>query len=169
MKSDDLVFKRDEEGMHNASSRVIYSNAICSVILLVSIVYLLYAIATHSLFVWSSLILAVLGVLSLVWGIFSDIYFNFYENCKFTFIGKGTCIYEYDLNKDIVGNNNHARVVIKSVRKIRFKRNECTIYGDIVVKKPRKKDIITSKYSCMINCSDDKQKFVSELKKLTGV
>lgn len=155
--------------MHTASSSVIYSNAICSVVLFVSAVYLLYAFAIHSLFVWTSLIFAVLGVLSLIWGIFSDIYFNFYENCKFTFTGKGICIYEYDLNKDIVGKNNHARVVIKSVRKIRFKRNECTIYGDIVVKKPRKKDTITTKCSCMINFADDKQKLVSELRKLMGV
>lgn len=169
MSYGDVVFKRDESRLHNASSKVIYSNALCILILMVCAVYFLSAVLTKSLFCVASIIFAVLTIFSSIWGIFSDMYFNFYNNCTFTFKGRGTCIYEYDLDKDVLGSNSHVKVVIKSVKKIKFRHNKCIIYGEVLTKKPRRKDMVSNKCSCVINFGVDKNDLVSALNNLMEV
>ena len=164
LANNDTVFKRNEVGMHNTPSWVIYTMPLFVVLMFIGFVIVGFRGFKGNFFTSTTYIWSAISVVALIWGIFVDNYFNFYENCRYTF-NKDIVKYEYDLNSDIVGSRKTVSIRIKSLEKIKVRGKKAILFGTFIQSKPRQADTEINKIAVQIDFSE-KEEILNRLKNM---
>lgn len=151
-------YLRDDSKLHNASTFIILLNAFAWVALVVDIGFLILG---KEKLIYGAILLGII-----IFGIFTDTYYNYYECAKISF-DRNKVIFEYKLNSNLMGNQG-VKINIKDIKKIKFKRNKAVVYGDIVKKQPMTKSKTLTKVEIPTNFGRDTDKVLENLKTYVG-
>lgn len=151
-------YVRDESKLHNANAFIILLNAFAWIALVIDGGFLIFG--------KEKLAYGIVFISIVIFGIFSDNYYNYYECAKLSF-ERNKIIFEYKLNDTLMGNQG-VKVTIKDIDKIKFKRKKAIIHGDIIKKQPMMKSKSLSKIEIPTNFGENREKVITRLKEYNG-
>lgn len=141
------TFERDESALHYAPTWVIMTMPIAVIGLVISGIITLVSLIRGGISVVSLIVFA----LCLVWGIFSDIYFDYYEGCKISF-NPNCFVVEYNLNSSVIASSSKkVRIDVRNVKKLKVKGKKAVVWGDITKATPFKNGEKLKKIEIPIN------------------
>lgn len=124
---------RDESKLHNVPDWVIYAMPLVLLLELVLgvIIVLNFMLGTINYYMVSSFLLCI------IWGKFVDLFFNFYNNCRYDFSTKSV-VYRYDLSSSILPQTNcTVKIEVFKITKLRVRKKSVTVWGTISKTAPR--------------------------------
>lgn len=96
----------------------------------------------------------IVGISLMLYGIFCDGYFNYYEDGKIE-IKNDYVIWSYHLNSNIVSSSDRSvTITINDITKLKIKKSQVIVWGRITKKAPFKKQSNIDKCTISVDCSD---------------
>lgn len=131
------TYIRDESKLHNAPVSILYINMFIALAFIVVVTALIVSII-NKYFIALYISIGMVVIMT-IYSIFSDIYYNYYENVIIKF-ENNEIVYTYNLNKDFIPTSkNNVNITIHSIKKFKKKINKVRIYGNIIKKSPMSK------------------------------
>lgn len=163
------TYTRNESKLHNAPVSILYINMVLCIVYITLIMLLVVSMINKSKY--DIIINVSLLLIVTIYSVFSDIYYNYYENAIIKF-ENNNLIYEYDLNRDFIpASNPKVHISIKGITKVKKRFNKARVYGTIIKKQPLGKqkhlkycDIVIDNFSVTPNELINKIKELKESK-----
>lgn len=124
---------RDESKLHKVPDWVIYTMPL---VLLFTIVFGIIIVLN---FISGTINYSIVSLflVCIIWGKFVDLFFNFYNNCRYDFSTKSV-VYRYDLSSSILSQTNcTVKIEVFKITKLRVRKKSVTVWGTISKTAPR--------------------------------
>ena len=162
--ADENVFVRDESKLRTAPAWVIFTMPLVALVMVIGGIMLIVSLIRGGF----SVVGCVLLCLGIVWSVFSEYFFNFYEGLKISFKPQNFII-EYGLNSSVVASSSKkVSITVSKVKKVKLKGRKVVVYGDIFKKSPFKKDERLSKVEIPTDFQDKKDVIITKIKDYIG-
>lgn len=164
MKSNKVVYSRDESKMHNAPEALPIVMAIEIIILIVSVIYIVFSLISKNTDSVGFTVFSILGVFCIVHGTFCDYFYNWYENVRYEVESDGKVTYFYYLNDCAMSANKEVRIKLNKITKYKLKgKKKIVLYGEFNKRAPMKKPQELNKVVLQLDLGDNREKVMKAI------
>lgn len=164
VRNDKKVIYRDESKLHKVPTFVVFTMPIVLTICVASGLILVVNLISGHLNSLSSVIFGTALVLSLGWGIFTDKFFNFYNNCRYDFTKDIS--YKYELDSSVLMRQDcTVTIKILYIDKLIVKGQKLKLVGNFIKTTPRQGEVNLKRIVLQIDFVE-REYIISELGKL---